>query len=130
MSDGSKFTFNYYQLKCEMTSEYLDDYGDVQLANMDYFEMRILNNYDSIHFGEFNWDEYYGYWEKYNGMVSAPVFRTEYDLWSSTPQNLKSDIYIDRGINAAFEKHLKLEEVHTMDALENYSNGYFKINEY
>ena len=130
MSDGSKFTFNYYQLKCEMTSENLDDFKDVQLTNMDYFEMKILNNYDSIHFGEFNWDEYYGYWEKYNGMVSAPVFRTEYDLWSSTPQNLKSDIYIDRGINAAFEKHLKLEEVHTMDALENYSNGYFKINEY
>lgn len=130
MSDGSKFTFNYYQLKCEMTSENLDDFKDVQLTNMDYFEMKILKHYYNNPLGEFNWDESGGYWERYNGMVSAPVFRTEYDLWSSTPQNLKSDIYIDRGINAAFEKHLKLEEVHTMDALENYSNGYFKINEY
>ena len=109
-----------------MTSEKLDDYKDVQLTNMDYFEMDILNNYNSNPIDKFNED----YWERYNGMVSSPVFRTEYDLWSSTPQNLKSDIYIDRGINAAFEKHLKLEEVHTMDALENYSNGYFKINEY
>ena len=130
MSDGSKFTFNYYQLKCEMTSENLDDFKDVQLTNMDYFEMKILKHYYNNPLGEFNWNESGGYWEKYNGMVSSPVFRTEYDLWSSTPQNLKSDIYIDRGINAAFEKHLKLEEVHTMDALENYSNGYFKINEY
>jgi hypothetical protein len=113
-----------------MTSENLDDFKDVQLTNMDYFEMKILKHYYNNPLGEFNWNESGGYWEKYNGMISAPVFRTEYDLWSSTPQNLKSDIYIDRGINAAFEKHLKLEEVHTMEALENYSNGYFKINEY
>jgi hypothetical protein len=40
-----------------------------------------------------------------------------------------SDIYIDRGINAAFEKHLKLGEVTSLEALEQYGNGYFKIME-
>jgi hypothetical protein len=43
---------------------------------------------------------------------------------------VEADIYIDRGINAAFEKHLKLQEFRTMEALENYGNGWFKINEY
>jgi hypothetical protein len=36
-----------------------------------------------------------------------------------------SDIYIDRGRSAAFERHLKLGEVVTMEALENYGNGWF-----
>ena len=42
-------------------------------------------------------------------------------------QNVDGDIYINRGINAAFEKHLKLGEVTSMEALEQYGNGYFKF---
>ena len=56
-----------------------------------------------------------------------PVFRQEYMLGSSIMQNIDADIYIDRGINAALDKHIKLGEVTSMEALENYSNGYFKM---
>ena len=42
-------------------------------------------------------------------------------------QNVDSDIYIDRGINAALEKHLKLGEVFTLEALEQYGNGFFQM---
>jgi hypothetical protein len=56
-----------------------------------------------------------------------PVFRQEYLLGSATMQKLDVDIYIERGTNAAFEKHLKLGEVTSMEALEQYSNGYFKM---
>ena len=65
--------------------------------------------------------------EDKNGMTVFPVFRQEYMLGSATMQNVEADIYIDRGINAAIDKHLKLGEVLSMEALENYSNGYFKI---
>jgi hypothetical protein len=65
--------------------------------------------------------------EDKNGMTVFPVFRQEYMLGSATMQNVDADIYIDRGINAAIDKHLKLGEVSTMEALENYNNGYFKI---
>jgi len=125
MSDGSFFTFNYYQLRGNMSDQYLDDFKDNKLVNMSYFEMETMifcNKEGDL----FKTD----YWENNNGMISAPVFRTEYNLFSSTPQKSKSDIYIDRGISSAFETHIKLQEVHTLDALENYSNGYFKINEY
>ena len=64
---------------------------------------------------------------EYNGEMVAPVFRMEYMLGSSTMQNIDVDIYIDRGINAALDKHLKLGEVTSMEALENYNNGFFKI---
>jgi hypothetical protein len=56
-----------------------------------------------------------------------PVFRQEYLFGSATMQNLDVDIYIDRGTNAAFEKHLKLGEVTSMEALEQLGNGYFKM---
>lgn len=38
---------------------------------------------------------------------------------------VEKDILVDRGVNAAFERHLKLGEVRTLDDLENYGNGGF-----
>ena len=67
--------------------------------------------------------------ELYNGTQTFPVFRQEYKMGTACIQNVDSDIYIDRGINAAFEKHIKLGEVTSMEALEQYTNGYFKIIE-
>lgn len=63
------------------------------------------------------------------GTEMFPVFREEYRFGSATLQNLDVDIYIGRGTNAAFEKHIKLGEVTSMEALEQYTNGYFKMME-
>ena len=65
----------------------------------------------------------------HNEMQVFPVFREEYRLGIATLENVNSNIYIDRGINAAFEKHLKLTEVTSIEALEQYGNGYFKMME-
>lgn len=64
---------------------------------------------------------------EYNGINVSPQFREEYRLGMATMEKVDSDIYIDRGINAAFERHLKLGEVTSMEALLNYTNNYFKI---
>ena len=70
----------------------------------------------------------YSGWTGYGKSLEIfPVFRQEYLMGSATRQNVDVDIYIDRGINAAYEKHLKLGEVTTMEALEQYTNGYFKM---
>jgi hypothetical protein len=58
-----------------------------------------------------------------------PTFREEYKMGMATMENVDSDIYINRGINAAFERHLKLQEVKTLEALEQFGNSYFKIME-
>lgn len=69
-------------------------------------------------------------WSGYSVSTDVfPVFREEYRLGVATLQNLDVDIYIGRGTNAAFEKHLKLGEVTSMEALEQYTNGYFKMME-
>lgn len=62
-----------------------------------------------------------------NNLQAAPTFKQEYMIGISSLENIDSDIYIERGINTAFEKHLKLGEITSMEALEQYSNGYFKI---
>lgn len=130
MSDNTTFPFFYYELKPNISAEYLDDFKDVKLINQSYFEMVImtfgLSEGTRTSGDTFNED----YWVKNNGMITTPVFRNEYNLFSSTPQKEDDNIYIDRGISAAFESHLKLLETHTLESLENYSNGYFKINEY
>lgn len=72
----------------------------------------------------------YSGWTGYKESLEIfPVFRQEYMMGSATKQNIDVDIYIDRGINAAYEKHLKLGEVTSMEALQQYTNGYFKMIE-
>lgn len=62
-----------------------------------------------------------------NNTIIEPSIRQEYKFGISSLQSVDSDIYIDRGINAAFEKHLKLGEVSNMEDLTQYSNGFFNI---
>ena len=65
--------------------------------------------------------------EKRNGMEVFPVFMEECAIGSSTPKKVSTNIYIDRGINTALDKHLKLGEVTTLEALLNYGNGIFNV---
>lgn len=66
---------------------------------------------------------------KHNDLQVFPTYREEYRFGISALENVDSDIYIDRGINAAFEKHLKLGEVTSLEALEQYGLNFFKIME-
>ena len=89
------------------------DYKNYYYAALAHFEMPLKTNTNDF--------------ELYNGTSVFPVFREEYKMGTACIQNIDTDIYIDRGINAAFEKHLKLGEITSMEALEQYTNGYFKI---
>lgn len=99
------------QNKEEMDSSFNTKYSNTVAE----FEMKLPGN---------------GGWCGYGtGTELFPVFREEYRLGAATMQNLDVDIYIGRGTNAAFEKHIKLGEVTSMEALEQYTNGYFKMME-
>lgn len=66
---------------------------------------------------------------RFNNLDASPTYQENYNIGVSSIPSIDSDIYIDRGNNAAFEKHLKLGEVMSLEALENYTNGYFKFME-
>lgn len=62
-----------------------------------------------------------------NGCITSPSLRLEYKFGTSSLQNIKSDVYVDRGISNALDKHLKLSEVGSFESLSQYSNGQFNI---
>ena len=66
-------------------------------------------------------------YSKYNNRIFSPVFREEYKFGTSSIQKVEENIYINRGIDKAMDKGLKLIEITTLEDLEQYNNGFFKI---
>ena len=127
LNNDRQFTFKYYLLTQDVETLIISDLNaDVTWDISTYFEYEPMLYLES----GMNDSEMFSEFDKNNGIIVSPVFRNEFNLASSLPQNVEADIYIDRGISAAFEKQLKLQEFRTMEALENYGNGWFKINEY
>lgn len=60
---------------------------------------------------------------------NADYFMEDYQLGLSFVANNNENVYIDRGNATAFERHMRLSEVDTLDDLENYGNGMFKMKE-
>ena len=62
-------------------------------------------------------------------IVNSPIYKEEYKLGISTPIKKDVNVYIDRGINAAFERHLIFGEINTYQDMENYKNDYFNFSQ-
>lgn len=60
---------------------------------------------------------------------NADYFMEDYQLGLSFVANNNDNVYIDRGNATAFERHMRLSEVDTLQDLENYGNGMFKLKE-
>lgn len=60
-------------------------------------------------------------------IMDSNIIKNDYLFGISSDPIIKGDIFIDRGTNAAIEKHLKLIEVKTLQDLENYGNGFFNV---
>lgn len=125
---GHSISYPIYVYKMEQSLEHVydsqyDSSYEVPMANF-----RLDINIFSGNCDTFS-QKYSEDMAKHNDLQVFPTFREEYRFGVSVIENVDSDIYIDRGINAAFEKHLKLGEVTSLEALEQYGNGYFKIME-
>lgn len=120
-----KYTIYTYKMEQDMSTITNDVYETAYEAPLAKFKSEI-NLIDSDLIPNFN---AYTDMEDYDGINVSPVFKEEYRLGIAAKENLDTDIYIDRGINAAFERHLKLGEVTSMNTLLDMGNGYFKIME-
>lgn len=56
-----------------------------------------------------------------------PLIRYDYYNGISYQPSKNEDVYIERGVTQAFEKHLKFGEIKTLEDLENYANGGFFV---
>lgn len=126
LDDVSSFILYYYKFEYYNTFDKYNEYCDAYVkTNKAYFEHDLI-------FNEGNEDECKKtniYRAEHDGMIYAPVFREEYKIGSSSLENIQSDIYIDRGFSSSFERHLNLLSVKSMEALENFGNGFYNIIE-
>ena len=116
------YTYVFEQETTDITSGLYNNVRGVPLAKFKA-EINIIDDDLNTTFSR------YKDMKPYNDVQVYPVFKEEYLLGVSSIENLDANIYIERGINAAFERHLKLGEVRTLDDLVTYGNGYFKIME-
>lgn len=65
--------------------------------------------------------------DSYN-IINSKLFKEEFKLGITFPLKSEVNVYVDRGINAAFEKHLILGEINTYQDMENYRNNYFNLS--
>ena len=64
-------------------------------------------------------------------VFDAEIFKGDYLMGIHFKPVVENNVNIDRGKNAAFERHIKLGEVKTLQDMENYQNGgFFNIKEY
>lgn len=68
-------------------------------------------------------------WNQTNISLSA-ITKEEYLFGIISKPEVKNDVFIDRGITTVLEKHLKLSEVRSLNELERYGGGYFRVTKY
>jgi len=61
-------------------------------------------------------------------MDMSAMTREEYLLYITQPPKVESDVFIERGGSTVFGQHGRLAEINTLEQLERYGNGYYKIN--
>jgi len=65
-------------------------------------------------------------WNETNTSLSG-LTKEEYLFGIISKPEVKSDVFIDRGITTIFEKHLKLSEITNLDELNRYGRGYYNL---
>lgn len=61
--------------------------------------------------------------------ILYPMCKLDYLMGVIEKPKIEIDVYVDRGNNSSYDKHLKLGDVKSLNDLELYGNGYFKIKE-
>lgn len=96
---------------------------------IDFESNEITYSYDGIDFSRKNYilcnDVRYKPETYQNYSTNDVIFKDEKMMGLNYPLKESYDVVIDRGMSAAYEKHLQLSELKTWEDLENYRNGMF-----
>jgi len=65
-------------------------------------------------------------WNDTNTSLSA-LTKEEYLFGITQPPEVQSDVFIDRGATTVLEKHLRFSEVESLEHLERYNNGFYRL---
>ena len=65
-------------------------------------------------------------WNETNTSLSA-ITKEEYLFGITQPPEVQSDVFISRGGTSVLEKHLRLSEIESLEHLERYNNGFYRL---
>ena len=116
------YTIYVYELEQEVSMIQSDTYETLYPTPLSNFEMKTC-----VWNGSTWTTDGYDDFERGNGINAFPVFMEEYSLHTAAPQSVSGDIYINRGVNAAIDKHLRLGEMTSLESLTQYGNGFYLI---
>ena len=66
-------------------------------------------------------------WNETNTSLSA-ITKEEYLFGIISVPEVENDVFIDRGTTSVLDKHLRLSEISNIGELEEYGNGFYKLN--
>jgi len=66
-------------------------------------------------------------WNQTNTSLSA-LTKEEYLFGITSVPEVKNDVFIDRGTTSVLDRHLRLSEISNIGELEEYGNGFYKLN--
>lgn len=112
-NDGAAILLYYWKLLRPTAMVGLDDSNNSAMEYAANFKVWTYCNEDN----------------DYNGITTLRMIRREQDLHLPMRYTETSDIYIDRGIKSALDVNLKLQEVRSVEALEQYGNGSIPMSE-
>ena len=115
-TDGKVKKITGQRISNELTNRNVYDYviGDIQYSDLN--ENQSLITYKPS--GQTN-----------ENSISLQNIKLDYLLGVINPPKINIDVFIDRGNNSAFEKHMKLGDIRSYNGMLGYGGGYFKIKE-
>lgn len=61
--------------------------------------------------------------------IEIPSIKLDYLIGIIDSPKINIDVFINRGVNSSYDRHVRLNEIKSLDDLENYGNGFYKIKE-
>ena len=93
--------------------------------NIYVYDMKIGNNFNKVPYLRTNFTTNIDI--THVDIEETPLIRYDYYNGVSFQPSVNEDVYIERGVTQAFEKHLKFGEIKTFEDFENYANGGFFV---
>lgn len=106
--NGDIVTYGKFAFTLSNSIKYYEKQLDTQIVTVPY----IKTDYETLIKNETDY-------------LFADTFKTDYLSGITYCPTVEKDVRIDRGNYSAFERHLKLAEVKSMEDMENYSNNSF-----
>lgn len=124
-TDTYQMNLEVYPYYMSSIQKYFIKYYNMEQIGMSKISMKIkvlYFDFNEVTEKDYSFEERNGYSDD-NRVIATPVYKNEMLNSIIMPQKVNSDIYIDRGNARAFDRHLMLHGIRTLDALEDYQNG-------